>query len=309
MEKTYQLLSFGEALIDFTPTPSDTYMPNVGGAPLNLAVCAAKYGCSAAFIGKVGKDAFGEMVEATAKNAGVSTAGLLWDEKHVTTHAFVTLAQDGDRSFIFCRNHGADVNICAEELPLQLIRQSSLFNFGGLSLSANPVKSACLAALNCAKESGACISFDPNYRPLLWESAAAFVRECNAVLPLVDVLKASLEEALMLADTSDEDKALAVLGATVPVVLLTKGAEGAVCCVNGEVELLPPYPANAVDTTGAGDIFFGSFLAAMLTNGCTPHTLTKAQAVSFGTASCRFAAKSTEKYGAIASIPNFLQEK
>lgn len=308
MAKKHQIVSFGEALIDFTPSADDTYAPNVGGAPFNLAVCGAKYGCRVAFIGKVGNDAFGKLIVCTAEKFGVDTTGILWDSQRVTTHAFVTLDKNGDRDFVFCREHGADTAITASEIPMDMVEDTELFHFGGLSLTDDGLKEACLAAVDHAANGGAIISFDPNYRALLWKTPMDFVNECNAVLSKVDILKVSLEEALMLTKKQSEDEAVVSLAEKVPALLLTKGADGAVWIKGKERVILPPVKAMTVDTTGAGDIFFGVFLSAMLMGGYTPRTLDRERAAAFGKAACYYAAKSTEKHGAIPSIPNFSQE-
>lgn len=305
MAKKYDIVPFGEALIDFTPTVGGAYMPNPGGAPFNLAACAAKFGVKTAFIGKLGKDAFGALIQSTAKSLNVDTAYLLWDQSRVTTHTFVTLDENGDRSFVFCREHGADLAISREELPLTAIQNTRVFHFGGLSLTGQPIKDACLYAVDTAKAGGAAVSFDPNYRPLLWDSRESFVNACRLVLDKVDILKVSVEEALLITDTDDTNTALKILAQTVPVVLVTDGAKGAYGAVGGETVFMPPTAADAVDTTGAGDIFFGTFLAQMLEGGFTPWTLNAKLVLSFGVNACRYAAKSTEKYGAIPSIPNF----
>lgn len=305
MPKKYQILSFGEALIDFTPTSEGTYVPNVGGAPLNLVACAAKYGLRTAFVGKVGKDAFGKLIACTAEKCGIDTAGILWDDDRVTTHAFVTLDDTGERDFVFCREHGADAALTSSELPKEMLADTELFHFGGLSLTNDELKTACFTALDYAADNGAIVSFDPNYRPLLWKTPLDFVAACNKVLSKVDILKVSLEEALMLTGERTEREAVSVLTSKVSAVLVTKGAEGALWAKGDRVVFLPPTKACTVDTTGAGDIFFGVFLSAMLSGGYTPQSLDGEKAEVFGKKACYFAAKSTEKHGAIPSIPNF----
>lgn len=302
--KKYQLVSFGEALIDFTPTSDGAYFPNPGGAPFNLAVCTAKYGCKTAFLGKLGKDAFGTLLLNTAKKHGVATEGVVLDAKRVTTHAFLTINSDGERDFVFCRKHGADAAIKREELNEELIKSTEVFHFGGLSLTDAPLANTCRYAVELAKKAGATISFDPNYRAMLWESEEVFCNRVSEVLPLVDILKVSEEEAALLTGEKDMDKALTALSG-VPTVLITLGKNGALCCVRGESYAVSGYKAETVDTTGAGDIFFGTFLAQMLESGTAFKELSLSEAVKYCYKACRYAAKSTEIYGAIPSIPNF----
>ena len=121
MNKT-DLAALGELLIDFTPAGADTFTANPGGAPANVLAAAAKAGCSTAFLGKVGADAFGDRLERTLRENGVSTRALRRSDVH-TTLAFVHLSPDGDRSFTFCRNHSADTLLSPEELDRELLRK------------------------------------------------------------------------------------------------------------------------------------------------------------------------------------------
>ena len=302
--KTYHLVSFGEALIDFTPTKDGAYYPNAGGAPFNLAVCAAKYGCGVAFIGKVGNDAFGKLLRETAIKHGVCDKGMVFDSSRVTTHAFLTLSDSGERDFVFCREHGADTAITVEDIDKKLITAARCFHFGGLSLSTGSLKQACLHAVKAAREGGCIISFDPNYRAPLWQSEKAFCNEVKEVLPLVDILKVSEEEAAIITGEADINGAVKALSA-IPLVLITKGKNGAVCSIHGKAADISGYKADTVDTTGAGDIFFGVFLSQLLLSPQSIAELNSDVVRKYCDKACYYAAKSTEKYGAIPSIPNF----
>lgn len=302
--KKYHLAAFGEALIDFTPTADGAYRPNPGGAPFNLAACTAKCGCSTAFVGKVGNDAFGRLLKDTAEEYGVLSEGMVFDDERVTTHAFLTLSDGGERDFVFCREHGADLAITVNDINESIIESSLCFHFGGLSLSAQPLKDACLHALRLAKGSGCIISFDPNYRAPLWKSEGDFRTEVKEVLQYVDVLKVSEEEALLITGEAETAKAAKALS-HIPIVLITRGKQGAVCCAFGREEAVHGYPANTVDTTGAGDIFFGTFLSCLLLEKGGLDAMDFDAVLEYCDKACCFAAKSTEKYGAIPSIPNF----
>ncbi len=115
-----QLLSMGELLIDFTPTGATEdgrmlFARNPGGAPANVAVQALRVGVSAGFLGRVGKDMFGDFLVGTLEDCGVETQGLTQDPDYATTLAFVQLNDQGDRDFSFYRNPGADTRLVAGE--------------------------------------------------------------------------------------------------------------------------------------------------------------------------------------------------
>lgn len=302
--KKYQLTAFGEALIDFTPSGDGAYVPNPGGAPFNLAVCAAKYGCKTAFVGKAGDDAFGKLLTQTAAKYGVDVSGLVFDPNRVTTHTFLTLYENGERSFSFCREGCADVALTADDIKTELACDTELFHFGGLSLTDKALSATCADTVLKAKRSGALISFDPNYRPSLWKSEKAFAESVENVLDYVDILKLSEEEAYILSG-GKQPKEAAKAFPQIPLVLITLGKDGALCSLGGRCIKVDGYEAHAVDTTGAGDIFFGVFLARFLLAGTGFNGLTAEAAAKLCDRACFYAAKSTEVYGAIPSIPNF----
>ena len=117
----YDVTALGELLIDLTQNGmSEQGNPileaNPGGAPCNVLACLSKYGHKAAFIGKVGKDGFGEQLTAGLKETGIDTTGLMYDESVHTTLAVVHTYADGDRDFSFYRNPGADMMLREEEV-------------------------------------------------------------------------------------------------------------------------------------------------------------------------------------------------
>ena len=114
------VVALGELLIDFTSVSCDvdgypTMAAHPGGAPANFLAALAKFGAKTALLGKVGKDAFGNLLVQTLKNAGIEIKGIVMAEDVFTTLAFVTLDETGDREFSFARKPGADTCISFEE--------------------------------------------------------------------------------------------------------------------------------------------------------------------------------------------------
>ena len=148
-----------------------------------------------------------------------------------------------------------------EEVPAKLISDCRIFHFGSVSLTSEPCRSATLNAAKSAKAAGALISYDPNYRPLLWDNEAHAVAEMKAAIFLSDVLKVSEEEMQLLTGETaltEGAKKLAAMGPT--VVLITLGAQGAFYYTAHQSDLLPTYNVKTIDTTGAGDAFLGALL-------------------------------------------------
>ena len=202
------IVAVGEVLIDLTQKGTDElgvgqYAANPGGAPANLAVAAARLGASTAFVGKVGADAFGAYLRRVLEENRVDTRGMLTDPREHTTLAVVSVDGTGERSFSFYRDPSADVNLRAEEIPADLLRDTRVVHFGSVSLTAEPARSATLYAAKTARENGCLVSYDPNYRASLWHSREEAVAQMKAALPLCDILKISDEELPLLTGTTD----------------------------------------------------------------------------------------------------------
>jgi len=262
----FDITALGELLIDYTPAGKsisgmDLFEQNPGGAPANVLACASKLGNRTAFLGKVGKDLQGEFLRKTLLDAGIHTEGLISDENFFTTLAFVSLSDHGERSFSFARKPGADTQILREEVDLSIIRNSRIFHFGSLSLTDNPSRETTLFALEEAKRADCLISYDPNYRPLLWKSREHAREQMCSVLSFVDVIKLSDEETELITGYADpEEAAEYLIGIGIKVAAVTLGREGVLVAVKDGSAAIPGVRVDAIDTTGAGDAFWGAFL-------------------------------------------------
>ena len=303
------ITALGEILIDYTPMPRSeagmqVFEQNPGGAPANVLACAAKLGRQTAFIGKIGCDMQGEFLRQTLIDAGIEARGVVADPNYFTTLAFASLSASGERSFAFARKPGADTQLRADELDESLLRDTEILHVGSLSLTDEPARSATLRAIKIAKEAGAIISYDPNYRPLLWESEQAAIEQMRSVLPLVDILKISDEETALLTDEAEPRAAAERLIAQgVPVVMVTLGAEGALVATREGVQIVPGFKGKAVDTTGAGDSFWGGVLTCLSESGKRPDALTLDEAAGFARFANAVAALCVRKRGAIPAMP------
>ena len=301
--------ALGEILIDFTPcgiseAGQRVFEQNPGGAPANVLACLNKCGKKTAFIGKVGDDMHGQFLVEVLKNSGICTDGVVVDDSVFTTLAFVALSDTGERSFSFARKPGADTCLTQDELKEEMIRDSKVFHIGSLSLTAEPAKGTTLKALEIAKEAGCIISYDPNYRAPLWESKEAAIEGMRSVVSHVDVMKISDEETALLTDIVEpEGAAKKLVEQGVPVVAVTLGSKGALVCTKEGSVIVPGFKANMVDTTGAGDSFWGGFLKCLLESGKRPDELTLDEVATFAKYGNAVASLCVEKRGAIPAMP------
>lgn len=300
------ITSVGEILIDLTQYTVNSqgvpcFAANPGGAPANLAVAAARLGASAAFIGKVGADSFGTYLRNTLEENGVDVSGMVTDPVQHTTLAVVSLDKTGERSFSFYRDPSADVNLSPAEIPAAALENTRFLHFGSVSLTADPARSATLYAARTAKEKGAYISYDPNYRPSLWPDEATAVARMLEPLELVDILKVSDEELPLLSGTADLEAGSAILAQKgIRLVLVTLGADGAFYRFGEATGHVPGVPCKVGDTNGAGDTFFGAVLAQLT----SLEELTADQLEQILSYANKAASITTSRHGAIPAMPS-----
>ena len=274
--KRYDVVALGELLIDFTENGNSdqgnpVFEANPGGAPCNVLAMLRKLSRNCAFIGKVGNDIFGHQLKAVAEEAGIDMSGLLIDENVRTTLAFVKTDEHGDRDFSFYRNPGADMMLTANELPLDMIRDTRIFHFGTLSMTHDAVRQATKAAVQAAKEAGALISFDPNLRPPLWDSLNEARAQMLWGLSQADIVKIADNEIEFLTGTADYEKGAAILRERYPNLRLlnvTAGANGSYAFYGDRKVFVPSFLlGGTIETTGAGDTFCASVLNFVLERG------------------------------------------
>lgn len=301
--------ALGELLIDFTDAGISSqgqklFEQNPGGAPANVLVALERLGHHTAFLGKVGQDMHGAYLKQTLADAGVNTDGLIEDPAYFTTLAFVALSDTGERSFSFARKPGADTCLTKDEVAYHLIEVSRVFHVGSLSLTDEPVRTATLAALDFARKHGVTISYDPNYRASLWLTADIAQAQMRRVLPYAQLVKISQEECELLCGTSDvEGAAQKILDEGAQVVAITLDAEGALVATREGSCFVPSFACTPVDTTGAGDSFWGGFLAAWLELGASADETSLAQAEACARFANAVASLCVRGRGGIPSMP------
>ena len=310
----YDVVAMGELLIDFTCVSKDgegypTMAAHPGGAPANFLAALAKFGTSAALLGKVGNDAFGKLLIGTLDQAGIGTSGIIMADDVFTTLAFVTLDETGNREFSFSRKPGADTCLSYDELNMELLDNAKVFHFGTLSLTEEPARTTTYKAVAYAKNAGKLITYDPNLRKPLWKDLEEAKKQLIWGMTMADVVKISDEEVEFLWGLGVEEGADYILkNFGVKLVFVTCGADGCYfknAVASGKVSSLSNI--KVVDTTGAGDIFGGSAVYKLLQTGKAPETLNEAELREVVTFACTSAGLSTTKPGGISSVHEYQQ--
>ena len=312
------LYAIGEALIDMIPSQSGcafsavpAFAPRVGGAPANVCGAFTKLGGASALLTQLGDDPFGRKIANELAACGIDTRHIAFTDKANTTLAFVSLEADGNRTFSFYRKPSADLLYAPEQVDTALFADAFALHFCSVALVESPMREAHRTAIAAARKGGAIVSFDPNLRFPLWPDHNALRRTVLEFFPLADVVKISDEELEFLTGTADIDAALpALFTGHVQLVLYTCGSGGAHAYTRSSHGFAPCQPVKAVDTTGAGDGFIGSFLwqlhAAGIDHDALPE-LTAAQLNQWLAFSNKFCGISVQSSGAIASYPSAVQ--
>ena len=320
-------LFVGEMLIDFIPGlagPGSTlcYQPHPGGAVANAAVALARLGGAARFVGKLGEDTFGRLLLRVLQENNVDTRFVPTTSQSSTTLVLVTLQEQGQREFTFYRQGTADTLLEARDLDRRAWEDVAFCHCGSVLLSSEPARSATLAILDEARTLSLLTSFDVNARPALWISQEELRALLAQVVTRVDVLKCSVEEAHYLdptlsealdpADTEGQRVLAGKLLARGPaLVLMTRGALGALLVNRQHCVEVSASPVQAVDTTGAGDAFMGAVLYQLLTRGRTTPvhlaSLNAEELSALGTFASVVAGLSCGRSGGIPSLPSLAE--
>lgn len=309
-----KLLSIGEALIDMIPeqvnkgiAEVEKFQPIVGGAPANVCGAFVKLGGEAEMITQLGDDPFGDKIVSEFEAFGIGKEYVKRTDKANTALAFVALKDDGNREFSFYRRPSADMLMGAEDVKEEWFQGEYALHFCSVSLGDFPMKEAHKQAVSYAEKHGMLISFDPNLRKPLWSSEKALYDTVHEFIPYAHVLKISDEELEFLTGKTEIRDALEQLFVgNVKMVIYTKGSDGAECYTKKASAFAPCEKVKAVDTTGAGDGFIGSFLYQLFQFGIHAENieeLSSKQLELFLKFSNRFCGISVQKNGAIASYP------
>jgi len=272
-----KILCVGEALIDMICTDKgkplsagENFLKKAGGAPTNVAAAIAALGGDVALAAKVGADPFGDHLIDVVDSFGVSTKWMLQDRNYFTTFAFVSLMESGERDFYF--NRGADGELTRDEVDAIDLNQFSIIHFGSATaFLPGPLQIAYVSLLQKALVQDIFISFDPNYRSLLFQhNKQSFIDQSWNFLEHCHFFKVSDEEALLLTGRPTLTDAVDdFITRTRSVFAITLGKDGTLLGLNGETTIIPSIAIKPVDTTGAGDAFVGAVLFQLANRSLT----------------------------------------
>jgi 2-dehydro-3-deoxygluconokinase len=246
---------------------SKALLLDIGGAEANLSIALSRMGRTARFISHVGNDPFGERMRNTLANEGVDVSYLKTTTAAPTGVFFREWLPDGARRVYYYRANSAASKMGPQDLSAEMFAGAKIVHITGITpVLSQSCADACLRAVELAKEAGALVSFDPNYRARLWTPDQARA----GLMPLMekaDIILMGHEDAAAVLQTGDDEEAAintaASLGAK--IVVLKRAERGAWALVDGQRYDVPAAPiSQMIDPVGAGDGFNAGFLTGWL---------------------------------------------
>lgn len=261
------LIVAGEALIDMTPIVHNggtAYIPHPGGSPYNVAMGAGRLETPVRFLGRISRDAFGQLLKRHLAASQVSL-DYVKEGDQLTTLALVTPSESGEFFSFYCDNT-ADRLLMPEDLPSTLPSGAAL-HFGSFSLILEPGAST-LELLMRREARRRLISLDPNVRPFLIPSRDAYIERLMGWLEQADLVKVSQADLEWLYPGENLETIALEWKKHGPVlVIVTQGGQGAFAVTNQAIIRVPAPRVSVVDTVGAGDAFMSGILSWLWRSG------------------------------------------
>lgn len=324
-----KIVSFGEVLVDMLSDKlsgcddesDEKFTKFPGGAPANVAAAVAKLGGNSYFSGKLSSDTFGKFLLQSLQDMGVKTDYVKHTDLKKTALAFVSLDDNGERSFEFYREDSADLNFRISDFDPNCFESSGVFHICSNTLTTPEIAAVTLAGQTMAQEASCLVSFDVNLRLNLWNNQADTRKRIWDSIALSNLVKLSKEELEYLANGSNENSIInKMLSLGVFLVVVTDAAQRLTYHMKDGSIINNPPTVTMIDSTAAGDAFVGGLLYSFAREGINLEKLKQltskdpflAEAIHFASACGAYAVTSK---GAFTSLPeltditNFLQER
>ena len=265
------VLSLGIYVVDVLGRPIDEFPEkgklalfdeleiHTGGCANNTAIALTRLGLSAGAMGKVGTDAFGDLILQKLMDDGVDTVGMQQDPGSSTSFTFVAVASDGERTFY--HYIGANGELCETDLDWEVIKSAKILHIAGALVMPRFDGTPMANVLQKAKTLGITTSLDTAY-----DATGKWMETLEPCLPYVDMFMPSIVEAQQLTGLSDAREIAQFLRRSygIHTIAIKMGEDGSYVSTPEREHFASAYPVTTVDATGAGDAYVAGFLAGTL---------------------------------------------
>lgn len=282
----YEVLTMGRVGVDLYPLQTgvglrdvSTFGKYLGGSATNVAVAAARLGHRSAVITRTGEDPFGEFVHQALRGYGVDDQFVTAVPGLPTPVTFCEIFPPDNFPIYFYRYPKApDLEIDAGELDYDAIKAAHVYWVTVTGLSAEPSRSATLAALEARGKAGVTV-LDLDYRPTFWPSREEARRWAQAALPYATVAVGNLDECdTAVGERAPVRAAKALRDHGVDLAIVKRGPDGVLADDGTKITEVPPVQVPVVNGIGAGDAFGGALCHGLLAQWDTARTIRYANA-------------------------------
>ena len=258
------IISLGEAFVDLISADQTNtrYQQFLGGATVNVAVRASRFGIPSYYLCKLGTDANSLFVAKALKKENINIDYCVSSFEKKVCSVYIHLNEDGDRYFHKYVNETPDQWLTVDELEQELFHAGKIFYFSSGTLFNDKARKTTEQALAYAEEYHMLVAFDANIRLKRWESEEECRERVSSFMKRADLVKVTEDELLFLTEASTMEEGLVKMSSlNIPFLFITMGEAGACVLHDGNIMDVPGIKVKAVDTTGAGDAFFAAILS------------------------------------------------
>ena len=273
-EQRNRIFSIGEVMIEMIRDSDGRFIQGCGGDTFNTAVYLARSGLPVTYVTALGDDPYSDRIVSLATAEGIATDQIIRVKGRMPGLYIIETDDKGERSFLYWRDSAPARELF--ELPqwasiAEALVSARIIYFSGITLSlySNAGLGRFFAILEMARQAGAKVVFDGNYRPRNWKGDIQRTRRVYMeALKRVDIaLPTYDDEALLWGDQSPDATIARLQAFGIAEIAIKTGAEGAVVATDGAREIVAvPEKVEPVDTTAAGDSFNAAYMAARLSN-------------------------------------------
>ncbi|HWQ77772.1 MAG TPA: carbohydrate kinase family protein [Anaerovoracaceae bacterium] len=228
-----------------------------GGDAMNTSIDLARLGSRVAFVGKVGRDDFGNMLMDNARAVGVNVDSMAYSDVSSTSRVIALIKENGERCFL--HYVGTNDHFEYDDIDLSLLDQCRFLHIGGTFHLPKFDGAGAAALLKLAKGKGLTTTMD-----VCWDHSGRWAEIIRPCFPYLDYFVPSINEAQHIANTRDiREMAAYFHGNGVKTVVIKLGQEGCYCSTGDRAFRCGSYKVKAVDTTGAGDAFVSGMLSGL----------------------------------------------